>query len=245
MVHYELEKGETKMKRYISLIVMTLCFLTSSYAQEQKSQVKAAVGEKPAESKSSLGIGGHIGPVFSIPSVKADGKSAENISRTRLMLGINGEVALTEILFIQPELNFVQKGFQKTLENELSKIEVSGNMNYLEIPVLLKAKFQTSAIKPYVLGGPSVAVLVAKGFNSKVSVGSKQVEASGDIEDLKTFDLLMNLGAGVEIPVAQQANILVGLRYSYGLLNAVKNVGPDSSYQNHSVQLLTGMQLAI
>jgi hypothetical protein len=88
---------------------------------------------------------------------------ANNI--TTPMAGINIQYRITEQLSFQPEINFVQRGFQAHEGFEFNVLDVPipvgvkaiTKINYVEMPLQLKYKFTTGVVQPYILAGPSIS----------------------------------------------------------------------------------------
>ena len=87
-------------------------------------------------------------------------------------VGVGFEYPIAKQFFIQPEFNFTQKGYKYEHEyfNELAygfmrrKVET----NYLEVPILLKYRFNAGVVKYSFLIGPTVGGV----FGGKVNVYS-------------------------------------------------------------------------
>ncbi len=79
-----------------------------------------------------------------------------------ICLGVAVEQGLFSSLSFQPELLFSMKGYGiRQLRNDpLDSIGSTVTMNYLEIPLLIKWRFDESALLPSVYAGPSFGVLV-------------------------------------------------------------------------------------
>lgn len=75
-------------------------------------------------------------------------------------LGAGVEFKISSAFSIQPELNFIQKGFRITFDESDQGISLSVDnrtaINYLEIPLLFKVYFGNSTTKYFLLGGVSV-----------------------------------------------------------------------------------------
>lgn len=84
---------------------------------------------------------------------------------TGFTTGINMSYAITDNLSVQPEINFVQRGFkvQEGFNLDIANIPIPlgvtvyTRVNYLEIPLQLKYKFTDGPVQPYIIGGPSLA----------------------------------------------------------------------------------------
>lgn len=138
---------------------------------------------------------------------------------------------------VQPELNFAQKGTKGDEDGSTAKLK----LNYLEVPVLVKATFG-EATKFYVNAGPSIGL--GLGGKIKVSEGSFSGEADvkfGDGDDEEVFyiekktDFGLQLGGGVIIA----EKIMIDLRYGLGLSSLYE----DGKVKNNVLQFTVGVPL--
>ncbi|MCT3673671.1 PorT family protein [Elizabethkingia anophelis] len=114
-------------------------------------------------------------------------------------LGVNIPVG-KDGFSIQPELNYIQKG---VAFKPAGASKTNYNLNYLEIPVLLKYSFGPV----YVNAGPSI------GF--RLGQSNKVKEALGKT---KSVDFGLQMGLGAAIP-AGPGKLIVDGRYNLGLSN--------------------------
>ncbi|MFY0684714.1 MAG: PorT family protein [Balneola sp.] len=123
---------------------------------------------------------------------------------------------------VQPEVLFAQYGAKA----EDSDIEF--DVNYIQIPVLLKFGFDTPAASPSVYFGPYMS------FNTKAEV--KNNDGSINLEDnVKDTSYGVVVGAGVDI-----SKIRLGLRYTAGLTNLANDNFNDSA-KNGALALTVGI----
>jgi len=115
---------------------------------------------------------------------------------------------------IRPEVLYEQKG------NQISGTSTSTQLDYIEIPVLLKLSLGSPVVNPGILFGPSFAWnVVAKDASG------------GNIPNIATSDV--GLVAGVEVDIDK---FLVSGRYELGLDNVAQNV----NIQNGTLTFLVG-----
>ncbi len=109
---------------------------------------------------------------------------------------------LTEIFAIQPELLYSMKG----VKYEVGLLEVNQNLNYFEIPLLLKVNLPTEGkIKPSLYAGPALGILM-----------------SAEVEDLDVKDYMkgtdIGIIAGAALGYQMESGMLFGeFRYEVGL----------------------------
>jgi len=114
---------------------------------------------------------------------------------------------------IRPEILYAEKG------NQVSGTTVTTELDYLEVPVLVKLGLGTPGVNPCLLLGPS--------FNFNLLAKS----ASGTISGINSSDV--GLVAGLEIDIDK---FLVSGRYELGL----NDVKPSSNIQNGTLTFLVG-----
>jgi len=90
---------------------------------------------------------------MSLPSSFAD-PDEDYGSKIGLIVGVAAEIPLMgELLSLQPELLFRQKGFKSKWKSSGEMEEYKYTLNYIELPILAKVKFG----KFYAVAGPSFA----------------------------------------------------------------------------------------
>ena len=188
-------------------------------------------------------------------------------------VGVGFEYPIAKQFFIQPEFNFTQKGYKYEHEyfNELAygfmrrKVET----NYLEVPILLKYRFNAGVVKYSFLIGPTVGGV----FGGKVNVYSvnsyrlpPDLNVSNRTRKIKFDDwpypgdgsgngfeviehwLELGLQAGAQIEFRNWA--MLDIRYGHGLtwfysLRFEERV-PDgrlSNTKNRGIQVTLGIPL--
>jgi len=118
----------------------------------------------------SFGAGPIGGVEFANASVDNHNKTE---GRTGLAVGLRTEFGVTSPFSLLVEPTYVQKGASFGLLGNFANAE--GDLDYLEIPVLVKAKFGALKAHAYVFAGPSFGI----NLNVKGSMG----DLSGDFKD--------------------------------------------------------------
>jgi len=136
------------------------------------------------------------------------------------------EFGLNDFLSLQPEVDFVQKGYHGNINGVLvtGPTPSSGNTDgyftdredYLEIPLLVKVH---KSLGPGFAGclsvGPSLGILLGASESYSVTgFGS----GSGPLTGLSNSDFGLMFGAGIEL-----GQFLVDLRYDLGLSGTIPN----------------------
>ncbi|MBA3649455.1 MAG: PorT family protein [Chitinophagales bacterium] len=129
-------------------------------------------------------------------------------------------IPVSKQLSIQPELLFTQKG----LSIPDAWIDSRLNMNYLEVPVLLKRTFKTKTVKICVNGGPYAAYLA--GANAVATLDGQKERVKMEAEDINStfqrFDYGIVGGTGFLLKTGP-GDITFDARYEFGLGNIEKS----------------------
>lgn len=136
------------------------------------------------------------------------------------------EFPFSDLLSLETGLMFTTRGF-KTEDSGSSfgvdwESKRSVNVNYLDIPINLRAGFDVGSMRIYGNFGPYIGIAMSGKYKGEYTYGGvteeedEKIEIGSDKEedDLKRTDLGLNIGAGVGINAFE-----VGLNYGLGLAN--------------------------
>ncbi|MCB0417908.1 MAG: PorT family protein [Bdellovibrionaceae bacterium] len=150
----------------------------------------------------------------------------------RYMFGQNMEFELNDYFAVRQETWFAQKGASVANGVNVLGSTVSGTQtfspDYIEVDALLKLRFDYWGLKPYVLGGPYLAIKE----KSRTSSGAPAA-------DFAALDFGASIGAGFEIDLANSVAISIGGRYSLGLTNAIR---ATDRWTTQGIQILLGFE---
>lgn len=167
-------------------------------------------------------------------------------------VGVAAEIPLGgEMIAIQPELLWIQKGYNYKYEETGYSEDYNYTLNYLEIPVMVKVKFGPA----YLSAGPSIGFGLIGRYNGsytllgretdddgKVKFGDEPADYEGDDEYIdNAVDFGVQVGAGVRVSVLE-----IDFRYGIGLTDLYdKPAGfsGDTKSQNRTFQLTVGYPL--
>jgi hypothetical protein len=129
--------------------------------------------------------------------------------RTGVAAGAFLSFPLGDRVSLQPEALFVQKGAAYALED----IDATLKVDYVEVPLFLKARLGGDGIRPYLLAGPYVGFRVKAEGEGEVDDENTNVT---DLEDeTKSTDYGVTGGVGVEF--GSDGAFLLEARYTRGL----------------------------
>ncbi len=186
-----------------------------------------------------------IGATYS--SVVVDDDDFDTEYKLGVSFGIAYNIRINELLSVQPELNFVQKGYSTS--STYSGLPYGGGfytvntsdetkMNYLQVPVLVKVTFG----KFYLNAGPSVGLgLNGKGKDTYSETGEDMFGSPYEYNNDNQYDILfeeapegyegpdtyienrMNISVQVGGGVTLMDKLNIDLRYGMGLTDLYDN----------------------
>lgn len=148
------------------------------------------------------------------------------------------DIPLSRNFSLCPELGWVQRGVRTQLAS-LFGIDIAGDvrLQYLELPILLKAKWNTNRkLRGFAYAGPNFGLAL-----------SRQVEVMGLVEvDLSNrfagYDLGTIIGGGIEYAVDKDTWFVFTTRYTLGLIDIDMT---EDSYKTRGLQLLLGLRFGL
>lgn len=149
------------------------------------------------------------------------GDEVEDVeSKIGLQAGAFANFGLSDLISIQPEVLYSQKGtgFE---EDE----DVKFKLNYIDVPILVKV----NAGGLFFEGGPQVGFLA----------GAKATNGDDD-EDIKDDFNSIDFGYAVGLGYQVESGPMIGLRYNGGISNIIKDGDDDVSARNSTFQLYVG-----
>ena len=205
------------------------------------------------------------GLTLSTVSVSDDDEDLDLKSVIGFTIGAGFNFPVSEIISLQPELNFIRKGFkgENSYHENFDGYEYSEDseakvaLNYLEVPVLAKFSFGGET-KFFLIAGPSFGIGLGGKAKEKYSyvekINGQVVESESDSETTKVkfgdaseedeaiyfenrLDLGLQFGAGVLI----KNRIAIEARYGLGLSSLVE----DTDVMNRVVQFSVAMPFSL
>lgn len=224
--------------------------LTSAVAGESstvsgnvgRSEAKVVV-ERPSEhEKTPIALGVHVGANVGTVTFRADDQFNPPIhSSAGLAVGGSAEIQMARLVYLQPELNFIQKGATSGDDNDFT---TTLKLNYLEIPVLAKIKLDAGMVHPFVLAGPGFSYLV--GSTASVDYKGAHSSASTNSKEINKFDVTATIGLGADIDLGDSISAVFEGRYGRGFRRINSETDKyHSEIRNSGFQFLTGLQVSL
>ncbi|MFA5780064.1 MAG: porin family protein [Elusimicrobiota bacterium] len=199
------------------LVIFVALFIVSSviYAKEIKGGVKAGIN-----------IANWSGD---------DVEKEDKKSRVGIVAGGFVTIPLNDQFSLQPELLLSMKGVKYEGSFMGESYESTVKLTYIEIPVLAKLNIPSEgSVKPNVFLGPSIGMKASA--KSEFVFGG--VSEESDLEDVKSLDLGLAIGGGVDID-AGAGKVTLDARYTMGL-TSINDSADDLDVKNSVIAIMAG-----
>jgi WD40 repeat protein len=210
-------------------------------------------------SYSQVKLGGQLGLNFSSASYSATDNYLVSPSKSKILFmgGIISEIKLDNLFALEPGLNYVQRGIEyDPLVDALTGAQLPGTsgtltLNYIDIPILLKAKFDEGQLRHYLMAGPNIGFLSVADVEPR---GAGLTTTSSKKDQLNSMNFSFDLGGGVEYSLDQHTDLFANLKYSIGLTDIIKSDrfminpvtdGDHFKHYTYGLQLSFGIKFCI
>ncbi len=185
-------------------------------------------------SAQTISLGGKVGYNWNNVSAPAVDGVLNFKQMTNVNFGLVAQVGFTNNFSIQPELNYVQKGFRIQESKDLNLYNVPiplgvsavTAIKYIDMPILAKYKFRNEGASGYVFAGPSVGYALSGNLETHaqviIDIKVATIPINLDAVNYKRFEVGGVVGAGFEVPIGG-AKLFGEARYTHGF-NAVYQV---------------------
>ena len=152
---------------------------------------------------------------------------------TGIQAGIISEISLGNNFILQPGFFYSLKGSSYNLSGFSMDMEIKPS--YLEVPVNAGYKIGAGPVDILIIAGPYFGYGIGGTFT--ITTGQTTVDeaikyGSGQENDLKPFDMGINLGGGVELSHFQLA-----VQYGMGLINVAPVTDNDIEQKNKVITI--------
>jgi len=190
------------------------------------------------------GVGG-----ANLASLSTDEAGTKLGMLTRWGAGLALEVDVNESLAVTSRPMFVRRGAEIKTIAGLGDVSAQGSgsfarteLDYIELPVLLKYTLPTEGVRPYLIAGPTLGL--RRGATVVSKIGSAAEERLDIKDEVKSTDWGLCAGAGVGSQIADSVHIFAEGVYTYGLTNINKNE-VDGNTKNRGLQLRAGLTFSV
>jgi hypothetical protein len=149
------------------------------------------------------------------------------------------QFAFNDQFSLQPEMQFVMKGVNLDLEDNVGT--ATAKVNYLEFPIFVRFnRTLNDTVRGYVMGGPAFAAKVGTGGTLNGVQGAVQGSRDFDIDPaIASRDVGLAFAGGLE-----WQKVLVEARYVLGLTDIATDIYEhDDSLRNRSFSIMVGLRL--
>jgi opacity protein-like surface antigen len=173
---------------------------------------------------------------------------ATSSMKTGYAFGVQFEARIAGPIFTQIEAKYLQGGTIVDISGLVSgsgqpySAKITAKTVYLEFPVLLKAELMHGSVRPFIIAGPAVGLLLAAKTLTEI------VGLTSDEKDTKDGTNSTNIslvgGLGVEFMLGSAVGITADARYSFGLSDMAKAEAGETSHtkiQGRAVLVGVGM----
>jgi len=195
-----------------SLVLITMMIAVASSAQGWRNQHHSQHNTRSYSNDIYYGL--RLG--MAISSVSSDNKQLNaNGSKTGINVGVAAGIQLSSEapVYLESGLYYVSKGGNgKNVNDKYKDTKFSYNLNYLEVPVLLKYNIELDYdlyVQP--LAGGYFAYGVGGKFKD---YGDRQIDDSFSEDAFKRFDAGLRIGCGLQYQV-----LYAEAAYEFGLTN--------------------------
>jgi len=179
------------MKKYFTILLVLAAFTSISFAQMQF----------------GLKAGANISNLIGDDAIDTE-------TKTGFAAGVFFMYQFSTMFAIQPEIYYTMKGATEKQSISGVTVDFTYTLDYIEIPLLLKLliPIQGSSINPAIFAGPAIGINTTAKF--KAEAQGQTLEE--DLEDVKSTDIGLVVGAGIGFPVGEN-ELGFDLRYILGL----------------------------
>ncbi len=192
-------------------------------------------------------IGSNLANVSLIPN-----SENENITSTSINAGFLGggqiDYCFNDMWALSLQVLYDQKGSQKQFNNSYPGISTEvvtreETLNYLEIPLVIKANLGNGNMRPYVFVGPSAGIFLSatERYNATVTQGGQSTSQSisgNDIAVEEATDISVIFGAGISQKLNSGQTIFIDAAYAYGLIHIFED---DAFSTSRDIRLAAGI----
>ncbi|MBK8982450.1 MAG: PorT family protein [Ignavibacteria bacterium] len=202
------------------ITLLGLLLIVLSISTNSNAQVKVSIG---------LEAGINIANTTETPT-------QNTTSKVGLIAGGIFELGLSPQISIVPGLRYVMKGNSFTVNN----VDVVNKGNFLQFPALLKVKFPLTEIKPYLIAGPILGILLSSTQDQTTTNQSASIDTKSNFESTE-FSLLF--GGGMDFRVATKTDLFIQFGYELGLSNIAKAV--NTTTKTNGIQITGGVKFGL
>lgn len=162
-----------------------------------------------------------------------------------LIFGASAEIGIFGPMYIDVQPTYIKKGEEIEGPFIVNGQQVNGTLtqtaNYLQFPILIKAKFPAGPVKPYGFLGPNIGINLSA--TTEFEGGGQNIDQ--DNENASSIDFAVDFGAGIGFGIMPLMDLVFDVRYSLGLSNVIKNPQQNESAKTRGIQIMIGAMFGL
>jgi hypothetical protein len=172
--------------------------------------VAVLIGISSVDTDAQITAGQVVGFNFTNMNLNAEGGTIDTKGATGIHFGLTLPLAVADYFSIMPGVQFSSKGSSYTIDT----VDISIAPIYIEIPVNLLLSIGNETFGVTLFGGTYFSCGVGGNIIVDGGTASDILFGSGESNDLKLFDIGINMGTGINIK-----GFLISAQYVMGLVN--------------------------
>ncbi len=210
-----------------------------------------------ATAQTSIGfrVGANLAKVPQPDVISSFTPDFKNITATSV--AAVAEIGINDNFAFQPELAYTQKGFAIKEGFDLNLFDIPlplgvkavTKVNYLEAPLLAKAKFGNEKVNAYITAGPTLGYAMGGRFITKaqILVDIKLIDQKLDLDRLgyERFEVGGSIGAGLNFNTKTSGSFFIDARYTKGFTNVYDVPIVDLKLKNQSFGVNVGYMIPL
>jgi opacity protein-like surface antigen len=171
------------------------------------------------------------GPLFGVNLANSsyEPTGADNEIYTRFAFGARAEFGVTSPFSLLLEPQYLQRGVVQKANTPGVSLKSEVRLNYLELPILAKAKFGSMKAHAYAFAGPSLGLFL----NGEAELGGQTMEA----DSTSTLNVSGDIGVGASYQVQEFIYVNADVRYSHGFTDVVDDSEDDVDWMNRDIRI--------
>jgi opacity protein-like surface antigen len=173
---------------------------------------------------------------------------ATSSMKTGYAFGVQFQARIAGPIFTQIEAKYLQGGTIVDISGGVTgtgqpySAKITAKTVYLEFPVLLKAELMHGSVRPFIIAGPAIGLLMAaKTLTEIVGLTSNEEDTK---DGTNSTNISLVGGLGVEFMLGSAVGITADARYSFGLSDMAKAEAGETSHtkvQGRAILVGVGM----
>jgi opacity protein-like surface antigen len=174
-----------------------------------------------------------VGPLFGVNLANASidepqGTSLKTEMNTGFAFGARAEFGVTSPYSLLLEPQYLQRGASEKFSGLGVSAQADVRLNYLELPILAKAKFGSMKAHAYAFAGPSLGLFL----NGEAESGG----GTNDVKNISSFNFSADIGAGGTYQAQEYVYVNADVRYSHGFTSA-SDTSDDNDWLNRDIRI--------